>query len=465
MRSLYGKFLLFTLMIMIGSFIIAFLVVNTIYHQQLRPQNDAKNMQIVEEMAHYIESTPDIDMNNYLTTQAGVGYKVFLTNESGDAHFYGEPFRVENLSNESIDHVLNGEAYHGMRDFPTETFVTGFFSDEMANTVGTDFSYDGKQYALFLRPDIKFLFTEIHFLLGGLFIVMALASLIAMLFLARKLIQPITKLTAATKKIGAENFSLSLPVNRGDEIGQLADSFQTMANHLQESDELQKQFINDVSHDFQTPLQNIKGYAALLHDEEVTEKEKKQYANVIESETERLSGLTKQLLLLTSLDSLAAPMQQTTFALDKQIKAVIQKYRWLMEEKNISLSLELTEITFVGQAEYTEKIWENLITNALKYTPVDGIIDITLEEVDEDIVIRFSDNGIGISEENIPHLFDRFYRVDEARHQGIEGTGLGLSIVQQAVALHYGTIQVKSELQKGTTFVIRLPKSPPNKTV
>lgn len=458
MRSLYGKFLLFTLMIMIGSFIIAFLVVNTFYHQQLRPQNDAKNMQIAQDMASYIEATPDINLDDYLTAQANVGYKVFVTNDMGEKHFYGEPFRVENLSHQAINDVLDGNAYHGMRDLPTETFVTGFFSDEMANTVGTAFSFEGKRYGLFLRPDIKFLFTEIHYLLGGLFIVMALVSLIAMLFLARKLIQPITKLTTATKKVGAENFSVSLPINRGDEIGQLADSFQSMANQLQTSDELRKQFINDVSHDFQTPLQNIKGYAALLHDAEVSDIEQQQYAKVIETETERLSALTKQLLLLTSLDSLVTPIKSDTFSIDQQLKEVVRKNRWLMEEKNIALSLELNDVTYVGQAEYTEKIWENLISNALKYTPVDGMIDITLEETDTEVIVRFSDSGVGISEENIPHLFDRFYRVDDARHQGIEGTGLGLAIVEQAVSLHHGTIEVESQLQKGTTFVVRLPK-------
>lgn len=458
MRSLYGKFLLFTLMIMIGSFIIAFLVVNTFYHQQLRPQNDAKNMQIAQDMASYIEATPDINLDDYLTAQANVGYKVFVTNDMGEEHFYGEPFRVENLSHQAINDVLDGNAYHGMRDLPTETFVTGFFSDEMANTVGTAFSFEGKRYGLFLRPDIKFLFTEIHYLLGGLFIVMALVSLIAMLFLARKLIQPITKLTTATKKVGAENFSVSLPINRGDEIGQLADSFQSMANQLQTSDELRKQFINDVSHDFQTPLQNIKGYAALLHDAEVSDIEQQQYAKVIETETERLSALTKQLLLLTSLDSLVTPIKSDTFSIDQQLKEVVRKNRWLMEEKNIALSLELNDVTYVGQAEYTEKIWENLISNALKYTPVDGMIDITLEETDTEVIVRFSDSGVGISEENIPHLFDRFYRVDDARHQGIEGTGLGLAIVEQAVSLHHGTIEVESQLQKGTTFVVRLPK-------
>jgi len=348
--------------------------------------------------------------------------------------------------------------YHGMRDLPKETFVTGFFSDEMANTVGVPFTYDNKQYGLFLRPNIKLLFTEVHYLLGGLFVVMVIVSLVAMLFVARKMIQPITTLTAATKKVGAENFALSLPINRNDEIGQLADSFQSMANQLQKSDAMRKQFINDVSHDFQTPLQNIKGYAALLHENAITDKEKDQYTEVIMSETDRLSVLTRQLLLLTSLDALQSPLQKQTFALDEQIKHVIQKYRWLMEEKNIALSLELTGVSFTGQAAYTEKIWENLLSNALKYTPENGMIDISLTDRENKVIATFSDNGIGIAKEHMDKLFDRFYRVDEARYSKIEGTGLGLAIVEQAVALHQGSIDVTSEVNEGTTFTVTLPK-------
>lgn len=459
MKSLYGKFLLFTVFIMIGSFIIAFLVVNTFYHQQLRGQNDAKNMKIAEEITNYIESNPNMDVADFLSTQANVGYKLYILNENSDGEYYGDAFRKDNLSDQAKELVLAGEYYHGMRDLPKETFVTGLFSDEMANTVGVPFTYDDKQYGLFLRPNIKLLFTEIHFLLGGLFVVMAVVSVVAMLFVARKLIQPITTLTAATKKIGAEDFALSLPINRGDEIGQLADSFQSMANQLQESDAIRKQFINDVSHDFQTPLQNIKGYAALIQDDATSEEERQQYTDVIESETERLSALTKQLLLLTSLDSLSIPIHQETFPLDKQIKDVIQKYRWLMEEKNISLSLEIDQVTFTGQEEYTEKIWENLLSNALKYTAENGMIDVTLQETDSEVVVSFTDNGIGIAREHQAQLYDRFYRVDAARHSKIEGTGLGLAIVEQAVALHQGTIDVKSEVNKGTIFTITLPIS------
>src|SRR5690606_28915710 len=119
-----------------------------------------------------------------------------------------------------------------------------FFSDESANTVGVPFHYQGENHALFLRPDIKYLFTEVHYLLGGMVIFMTLISVIAMLLVAKKLIEPIVQLTAAAKKIGEEQFSVPIDINRKDEIGQLAASFQQMTGRLKENDRMRKQFIS-----------------------------------------------------------------------------------------------------------------------------------------------------------------------------------------------------------------------------
>lgn len=460
-RSLYSKFLLFTVGAMLLSFFLAFLAVNTYYQHYLKVQNDEKNLQIARQISQFIESNESVEPEDYLATAAATGYKLYLVNEAQEGEFFGDPFRLENLSDDVIQDVLAGEDYHGMRDLPNETFVTGFFSDELANSVGVPVTVDNHDYALFLRPNIKLLFNEIHFLLAGLLGGMALISLAFMLYVARKLVKPISQLTTATEKVGSEQFVLDLPVNRGDEIGQLARSFEQMTEQLEAADQMRKQFINDVSHDFQTPLQNIKGYTALLQTDSLNEAEKNRYATIIAGEANRLSGLTKQLLLLTSLDSLTTPIEPKTFSLTEQITTVIRNYRWLMEEKNISFSMELEEVMLAGQAEFTEKIWENLLSNALKYTPDGGSIEVTLSKTDTEISVTIADSGIGISEEHLPHLFDRFYRVDEARHQKIEGTGLGLSIVQQAVSIHGGTIDVSSTAGKGTVFTVHLPNHHP----
>ena len=443
---------------MISSAIIAFLTVNTYYHQQMRAQNDEKNLNIAKSIAQFMMDQEDIHIERYLETQASVGYKIILVDEDKNSTLFGSKFRLNNLSQQAIDNVLNGDVYHGMRDLPKETFVTGFFSDESANTVGTSFTHQGKTYALFLRPDIKMLFSEVHVLLGGLFIGMAIISLVAMLFVARKLVQPITELTHATKKIGAEQFSVSLPTKRGDEIGELAVSFQKMADQLHETDKMRKQFINDVSHDFQTPLQNIKGYTALLYDQQTTEKERLHYTEIIETETERLSVLTNQLLLLTSLDAQSEQLEHQLVELDCQIKEVLQRYRWLMEEKNIALTADIVPVSIRGNKAYLEKIWENILSNALKYTSLGGTIEVYVLDQEDHVVVSFKDNGIGIAQENIPYIFERFYRVDDARHSDVEGTGLGLAIVKEVVDLHNGKIKIQSRLGKGTTFKIYLPK-------
>ena len=267
MKSLYSKFVVVTLAIMVGSATLGFLLVNTYYHQQLKEQNDHKNVGIAQEMVAFIEKNPNVPLAESLEVFGSSGYQLFLINNKGNSNFYGGPFRESSLPLSIKKAVLDGNIYHGMRDYPKETFVTGFFSNELKNSVGVPVTYNDERYALFIRPNIKMLFTEVHVLLGGLAAAMLIFSLLAMLIVARKMIQPITVLTEATRKMANERFDGSITISSKDEIGQLAKSFQLMANRLKENDQVRKDFMSHVSHDFQSPLQNIQGYAQLLADE------------------------------------------------------------------------------------------------------------------------------------------------------------------------------------------------------
>ncbi|CAM5651826.1 Heme sensor protein HssS OS=Lysinibacillus sphaericus OX=1421 GN=LS41612_22175 PE=4 SV=1 [Lysinibacillus sphaericus] len=334
--------------------------------------------------------------------------------------------------------------------------MTGFFANELINTIGVPFTYHNEQYALFIRPDIRFLFSDAYTLLGGLILGMAVMSLLAMLLFAKALIRPITKLTEATHQLAHEKFDTLLEIDRADEIGQLADSFNVMTEKLQENDRMRKQFISNVSHDFQSPLLNIQGYVDLLKNPTLAEPERQEYATIIELETKRLSTLTKQLLLLTSLDQSTRMLKREPYPLDEQLKETVRKYRWQLEEANVQLSYQIEPVIYNGDASLLQNVWDNLLTNAIKYNVNGGDIHIQLQEQTTFVEVLVKDSGIGMTTEQLQKVYDRFYRADESRTK--QGTGLGLAIVKQIIELHGGKVQMESALNEGTSVCIHLPK-------
>ena len=186
-----------------------------------------KTWRLPAHLVSYIETTEGLDLDRFLQTEAAAGYKIVVVNEGREKKIYGAPFRADNLAQNAVDGVLAGEDYHGMRDLPRETFVTGFFADESANTVGVNFKYNGMNHALFLRPDVKFLFTEVHYLLGGMVVIMAVVSLLSMLFMAKKMIDPdfLTQLTEATKRVGKGVYSNPLYIDARMKSGNLPKVF------------------------------------------------------------------------------------------------------------------------------------------------------------------------------------------------------------------------------------------------
>lgn len=454
MKTLYSKFVWMTLLIMFASGTIGFMIVNTFYHQNLKEKNDEKNVEVASSMVELIESSDLDGITPLLQMMGDAGYQIYIVDEEGVEQFYGGDFRVREIPDAIVNSVLDGEIYHGMRKFPKETFITGYFSNELTNTVGVPFTYDQKKYALFQRPNIKFLFNEIHLLLGGLAGAMIIISIIAMLIVAKRMIDPLTKLTVATNKIANEDFQVPILVNQRDEIGQLADSFRNMVKQLEASDRYKKEFIARVSHDFQTPLLNIQGYAALLENEELNGN----YAEIIRIEAMRLSGLMKQLLLLTSFDQANTRVKKEPFQLDEQLKQVILKFRWLLDEKSISIQLHLKKVEVDGDREMLEYAWENLISNAVKYNYSPGEIQISMNENSEYVEVIIQDTGIGNKDTDYEQWTERFYREDEARSTQVEGSGLGLAIVKEVIQSHHGTLAFENVEPHGTKVSIQLKK-------
>lgn len=458
MKSLYGKFLTYMMLLIIGSTMVAFVVMNAFYQYYLKDNHATKNMERVKALAHYIETEQPSSLSFYVETNAQTGYKMILVHPTGERVYFGDSFRLNNLQQSAVDRVLSGKTYNGMGQFPTGTLMTGFFADESRNTVGAPFRYEGEMYGLFIRPDIRALFTEVHYLLGGMIVIIVLLSVLAVIFVTKKLIDPITKLTHVTKTVGTESLQVSeLPVERADEIGTLAQSFRAMIERLEENELARKQFISDVSHDFQSPLSSIQGYARLLEQSDRTEEERRRYATIIVDEASRLSNVTRQLLDLTSYDQLTSLYTVRTFSLDEQLRQVIRTYTWQVMEKQLSLVTDFDAVMIEGDPNALEKVWDNLLSNALKYTE-EGTITVCVRERADEVVVSIEDTGCGMTEEEMAHVFDRFYRVDDARTKRVRGTGLGMSIVEQIVRLHDGKIEIDSKKGVGTRISIHLRK-------
>jgi len=457
MKTLYRKFIVATLLILMISVIVGIIIANFIYMTSTKQKIDQQNVEIAQRITLTLESmhSDSSSFEPFLESIGNLGYQIYVVNESGKEAYFGKPFTKTALPQEAKKVLSEKEIYHGMNAFSHKFLMMGHFSNTVENTVGVPFTMNGEQYGLYIRPNNKLLFSDIHMILAWFFVAVTIVSISGVILFAKHLIQPITKLTEATKEITRENFHYPLTIDRNDEIGQLVESFNTMQRQLQHNDEARKSFINNVSHDFQSPLMNIQGYAELLLTQNVNERDAKEYLQVIDHESKRLSNLTKQLLLLTSLDQKAYPMKISEVQLDEQIKQTIRRYQWRLQEKEIEVSYKLPFIRTKVDAELMSNVWDNLLTNAIKYNTHGGNIWISLSRSEFFVKVIVKDTGIGMSKEAVSQIFERFYRVDSSRKR--DGTGLGLSIVKQIIDLHGGEIKVDSKVAEGTTFTIILP--------
>ena len=457
MKTLYKQFIIATVIILICSIGIGFAFANVMYFTFTKDKTDAQNVETAQHIVDILENTHRSEqaMDAYLSSVGELGYQIVVVTEQHTHLEYGEPFSKKSLPDDVLDIVLNGSVYHGMQNFTGRFLMIAHFSNELENTVGVPFTIEEQQYALFLRPNNKMLFSDIHMVLAGFVLAIAIVSLTGVILMARQLIHPITQLTEATKAVSNENFNYTLDISRNDEIGQLAESFNFMQTQLAHNDETRKAFISNVSHDFQSPLMNIQGYADLLQSETVSDQERLEYSAIIDRESKRLSNLTKQLLLLTSLDQATYLLKYKQVRIDEQIKEVIRKHRWRLSEREIDLSYKLEEASALVDEELFVNVWDNLLSNAIKYTDAGGSVLITCRPHAYCIEVQFKDTGIGMTPEAVEQVFERFYRVDEARKK--DGTGLGLAIVKQVVELHGGKVTLESVLGKGSTFTIVIP--------
>lgn len=299
-----------------------------------------------------------------------------------------------------------------------------------------------------------------------LFILMAIAdsigmimSILAGLLLSKQILKPIDKMTKAAMKISISDLNSRIDVGPSDdELSRLAKTFNEMIGRLQESFERQNRFVSDASHELRTPITIIKGYADIIDEwakddpQILTES-----VDAIRKESKGMTSLIEELLLLARGDSGNFKLKKENIDLQALIEEIVLESRLIAPDHIINSSVN-SKIELNADKRLIKQMIRALVDNSIKYTIDGGSIEISAVALPEMITISVKDTGIGISKDDIPKLFDRFYRVDKARTKEMGGSGLGLSIVKWIVDVHQGKISVKSELDSGTTITASLPK-------
>jgi two-component system, OmpR family, phosphate regulon sensor histidine kinase PhoR len=264
---------------------------------------------------------------------------------------------------------------------------------------------------------------------------------------------------AALERIAKGDFGVRLANHPKDNqmVNLLANSVNKMALELEQMEKIRQEFISNVSHEIQSPLTSIRGFAQALQNDQLSPEERHHYLTIIETESTRLSRVSTDLLRMAVLDSEQAKLSPTAYRLDKQIRSLVLacEPQWMAKKLDISVSLDKIEV--FADEDLLSQVWQNLLYNSIKFTPEGGQILLELHQHGELVRFSIQDTGIGIAQEDQERVFERFFKADKSRTKVNGGSGLGLAITKKILELHAGEIKMVSTPGTGTTFQVQIP--------
>ena len=415
---------------------------------------------------HYNTENPDrdtlireLDVNKNLFSADEINKSYTITDNKGrliatnDPYFKDNTDAVTNILLESDNFVQAMTGVEKNRKILEKNGDTEFF--DYASPKGDFilyFKYYKDDWIGIIDSFNKIIFT-------ALIIAMAVAFVMGYL-LSKTITVPIGKLMNKAKSIAAGDFGQLLEVKSNDEISKLTESFNFMSTSLKGLEDMRREFVANVSHELRTPLTSIKSYAEALLDGALDDREAaEKFLGVINSEADRMTRLVRDLLQLSRLDNQQMKWDMEEISFVNLVKSAVE--RMGLEAENKSQLLECHVLGDVPniEADYgrLEQVVFNLLSNAIKYTPEGGRISVFIGKTPNEVYMKVTDTGIGIPEEDLPRIFERFYRVDKARSREMGGTGLGLAIAKEIVEAHSGAISITSEKDRGTEIIVRLP--------
>ena len=485
MNSLYAKLSLALLLIVLlmGS---AFFIVDRFhtraYYEELSQKLNAPIAMYVTEQRQLISNgSPDLDSLHDLAGHAMVinpTAEIYLLDDAGNIIGHNLPDETVLMSSINLDPVrelIGGNAQFPLRgDDPRSAGNEKVFS---AAEVVSDYGVEGYLYVVLGGQTYEALASDI----GGSYVsrssatafaAIVLFTLIVGFLVFRLLTKRLQRLSCEMQRATDSNFTLEPGFRRnranGDEIDRLTQAFVDMSaqirsqiEQLKENDRLRRELVSNISHDLRTPLSAMQGSieTLLIKGDAMHDDERQHYLHMARKHTIRLGALIGDLFELAKLDSASVAPDIEVFSLPELVQDTAQEFQIESENKNIRLFIEAdADAAFtLGDIGLIQRVLENLVKNAIRFTPEGGEVSISITEQEDSVAVAVSDNGPGISEADLPRIFDRFYRAIDGEEARSDSSGLGLAIVKRILDLHGSRITVTSKLEKGTRFEFELP--------
>jgi len=370
---------------------------------------------------------------------------------------FSELLGAQRINDEAILAAVNGEVGFTVRSRAIDLSqnVHSWLAYARPVTVGDS------TFIVYTRASADALNESLSQLMVHLIIMVLIAVVLTAIlwfFLANTITNPIVTMIDRAKAMAEGELSQEIPVHGKDEIGQLAYNFNHMARELNQLDTMRKEFVANVSHELRTPLTSIRTYTETLLEGALEEPEiASRFLTIVDDEAKRMSLLVSDLLELSRLDSARTKLDQDVLDLVGLLRLTIRQSQILAEQKNQKIAFDNPEEAcfILANSPRVNQVISNILSNAIKYSPEETTIHVSVETTDTDHRVYIKDEGVGIPEESISRIFERFYRVDKGRARSMGGTGLGLAIAKEIIEEHGGNIYATSIPEEGTTMVLR----------
>ncbi|MCM1048270.1 MAG: ATP-binding protein [Clostridiales bacterium] len=466
-KTLYFKFLL--AYIIFGFF--GFVVVATFVSSMTLDHLKKDRADSLYREATLIANTYASDLYNSETTLEAVKNQldalsvyldasIWIINPSGRMVLDSStPMDVENeVVIENFDPTITEGSYYTTGDF------FGTFSEDTLSVfapITSDFKVKGYVVIHSSMSSIQTATDNMLNISYFMLIILFLLSLIILIFFTELVYIPLRKITEATEQYASGNMHYEVSVESVDEMGYLAAMLSYMASEIARSEDEQKLFVANVSHDFRSPLTSIKGYLEAMLDGTIPPEMNEKYLTIVLNETERLTKLTNSLLTLNNLNTKGMLLERTDFDINAIIRNVAASFEGTCKEKKIAIELVMTGERMYVSADMgkIQQVLYNLLDNAIKFSHHDSIIKIETTDKHNKVFVSVKDSGIGIPKDNLKLIWDRFYKSDISRGKDKKGTGLGLAITKEIIRSHGENINVISTEGVGTEFIFSLAKS------